>query len=82
MTPTKKALREKAALLPTKPGVYMFLDAHRKVIYVGKAKSLRTRVLSYFREEGDGRPQIPWLMRQATDLDFILTNSEIEALVT
>lgn len=82
MTPIKKALREKAALLPAEPGVYLFLDAHRKVIYVGKAKSLRSRVLSYFREEGDGRPQIPWLMRQATDLDFIVTNSEIEALVT
>lgn len=77
-----RTLREKAALLPTRPGVYLFLDARGKVLYVGKAKSLRSRVLSYFREEGDGRPQIPWLMRQAAGLDYIVTNSEIEALVT
>ncbi len=82
MTPKKQALREKAALLPTRPGVYMFLDAHGKALYVGKAKSLRTRVLSYFREEGDGRPQIPWLMRQAAGLDYIVTNTEVEALIT
>ncbi|MHB9027355.1 MAG: excinuclease ABC subunit UvrC [Candidatus Latescibacterota bacterium] len=82
MTPKKQALREKAALLPTRPGIYMFLDALGKVLYVGKAKSLRTRVLSYFREDGDGRAQIPWLMRQAVGLDYIVTNSEIEALVT
>lgn len=82
MNSMKKALREKAGLLPAKPGVYMFLDARKNIIYVGKAKSLRPRVLSYFREEGDGRAQIPWLMRQAADLDYIVTSSEIEALVT
>ncbi len=78
----KQTLREKAELLPTQPGVYLWLDAQRKILYVGKAKNLRTRVLSYFREDGDGRAQIPWLMSLAADLDFIVTNSEIEALVT
>lgn len=78
----KQTLREKAELLPAQPGVYLWLDAQRKILYVGKAKNLRTRVLSYFREDGDGRAQIPWLMSQAADLDFIVTNSEIEALVT
>ncbi len=82
MTKMKQALREKAELLPVQPGVYMFLDTRGKALYVGKAKSLRARVLSYFRDDGDNRAQIPWLMRQAADLDFIVTHSEIEALVT
>ena len=80
--PRIQALHEKARLLPSQPGVYLWLDAQRKVLYVGKAKNLRARVLSYFREDGDGRAQIPWLMSQAADLDFIVTSSEIEALVT
>ena len=79
---TKKTLREKASILPEKPGIYMWLDAQKKIIYVGKAKNLRLRVMSYFREDGDGRPQVPWLMSQAVDLDYIATDSEIEALIT
>jgi excinuclease ABC subunit C len=75
-------LREKARLLPASPGVYLWLDARGTVLYVGKAKSLRNRVMSYFRDDGDGRPQIPALMEKAADLDYIVTDSEIEALVT
>lgn len=82
MKTTRKALKEKASLLPDKPGVYLWLDSQNRVIYVGKAKSLRSRVLSYFREEGDGRLQLPWLMSHAADLDYIVTDSDIEALVT
>ena len=78
----KKNLKEKAALLPTKPGVYLWLDSKEKILYAGKAKNLRSRVLSYLREEGDGRLQLPWLMNQTADLDYIVTDSEIEALVT
>ena len=44
-------LREKVANLPTQPGVYLFLDAAGKVLYVGKAQSLRNRVRSYFLEK-------------------------------
>ena len=69
-------------MLPDKPGVYLWLDSQSRVLYVGKAKSLRSRVLSYFREEGDGRLQLPWLMSNAADLDYIVTDSDIEALVT
>ncbi|MBT4484049.1 MAG: excinuclease ABC subunit UvrC [Candidatus Latescibacteria bacterium] len=82
MTTFHKLLREKAEILPDNPGVYMWLNSDGEIIYVGKAKNLRSRVLSYFREDGDGRPQVPWLMSQAADLDFIVTGSEIEALVT
>ncbi len=82
MSENERHLREKAELLPAKPGVYMWLDSRGKVIYVGKAKNLRARVLSYFREEGDGRLQVPWLMSTAAGLDYIVTDSEIEALVT
>lgn len=82
MITPQKALREKAEILPDKPGVYMWLDSHGKIIYIGKAKNLRHRVLSYFRDDGDGRAQVPWLMSQAADLDYIVTDSEIEALVT
>ena len=78
----KTDIHEKAKTLPAKPGVYMWLNSQGNIIYVGKAKNLRARVISYFREEGDGRLQLPWLMSQAADLDYIVTDSEIEALVT
>lgn len=82
MKTRKKSLYEKAKSLPSKPGVYLWLDARGTVLYVGKAKKLRSRVLSYFRLDGDGRAQVPWLMSRAADVDWIVTGSEIEALVT
>ena len=69
-------------MLPSKPGVYMWLNTKKEILYVGKAKNLRARVISYFRSEGDGRPQLPWLMSKASDIDYIVTDSEMEALVT
>ncbi len=78
----KKELFEEVQSLPQKPGVYMWLDSKKKIIYVGKAKNLRTRVISYFRRVGDGRLRLPWLMSQSEALDYIVTDSEIEALVT
>ena len=82
MKPTRKDLQKKVKSLPAKPGVYMWLDSNNKIIYAGKAKNLRARVLSYFYENSDGRPQLPWLMSKAVALDYIATDSEIEALVT
>ncbi len=82
MKPTRKDLHKKVKSLPAKPGVYMWLDSNNKIIYAGKAKNLRARVLSYLYENGDGRPQLPWLMSKAVALDYIATDSEIEALVT
>ncbi len=75
-------LREKASHLPDSPGVYLWLDSYGQVLYVGKAKNLHARVLSYFRGEGDGRIQVPRLMEKVADLDYIVTGTEIEALVT
>jgi len=82
MSPNLEELKKKAEALPGKPGVYMWLDSRGNIIYVGKAKNLRQRVMSYFHEEGDGRLQVPWLMSRAAGLDYIVTDSEIEALVT
>ena len=82
MKPIKNDIREKAEILPEKPGVYLWLDSQGKVIYIGKAKNLRHRVLSYFHENGNGRTQIPLLMSHAAELSYIATDTEIEALVT
>jgi len=67
--------------LPTSPGVYIFEDADDRVIYVGKAKNIRSRVANYFTRSGDGRPKIAELRERVRRIDFISTTSETEALV-
>ena len=67
--------------LPTSPGVYIFKDADDGVIYVGKAKNIRSRVANYFTKSGDGRPKIGELRERVARIDFIATRSETEALV-
>ena len=76
-----EALRRKVSGLPTSPGVYLFKDQKGKVVYVGKAGNLRTRVRAYLRPEGDGRAQIPHLIEKIADVDFITTGNEKEALL-
>jgi excinuclease ABC subunit C len=71
----------KVETLPRSPGVYLMKDRKGRVVYVGKAKDLRTRVRSYFRSSRDLRPQIPALMDAVDDLDFIATDTEKEALI-
>lgn len=72
----------KLELLPTKPGCYLFLDADQTVVYVGKAKSLRSRVRSYFQEgTSDSRYFIPLLRKVVRDVETILTATEKEAAV-
>src|SRR5438874_11195917 len=66
--------------LPAKPGVYLFRDDRGEVLYVGKAKSLRSRVRSYFQKTTDGRAQIQFLPERVADLEVIVTGSEVEAL--
>lgn len=83
MTPeTRQALLDKVALFPTGPGVYTFLDAKARVVYVGKAKSLRNRVRSYLREDHhDGRRFYDHLLKTLDDVTFVATTSEKEALL-
>jgi len=67
--------------LPGSPGVYLFLDAGGRVIYVGKAKDLRKRVLSYFRIKGDANAKARRMMKRAAVLQFLLTDTEQEAFI-
>ncbi|MDQ3162268.1 MAG: excinuclease ABC subunit UvrC, partial [Actinomycetota bacterium] len=74
-------VREKLQRLPAKPGVYLFRDEGGGVLYVGKAKSLRPRVRSYFQAgRGDTRSSIPRLVERIADLEVIVTGTEVEAL--
>jgi excinuclease ABC subunit C len=66
--------------LPAQPGVYLFRDDRGDVLYVGKAKSLRPRVRSYFQRSGDTRAQIAQLPRRVADIEVIVTGTEAEAL--
>src|SRR5580692_5194700 len=73
-------LREKVAQLPTQPGVYMFQDAGGKILYVGKANSLRSRVRSYFLESHWQNAKTGSLVREIADVDYIVVDNEKEAL--
>ncbi|HZU25732.1 MAG TPA: excinuclease ABC subunit UvrC [Bryobacteraceae bacterium] len=73
-------LKEKAAQLPTLPGVYLYKDAHGTVLYVGKARNLRSRVRSYFLEERLADAKTGSLIADAHDIHYILVDNEKEAL--
>jgi len=73
-------LREKAAQLPLAPGVYLYKDQNGRVIYVGKAKSLRLRVRSYFSDDKLADTKTGTLISEAADVDYILVDNEKEAL--
>lgn len=74
-------LAEKLKLLPDSPGVYIMKNQGGDIIYVGKAISLKNRVRSYFQSSRNHSPKVISLVRQIVDFDFILTDSEIEALI-
>ncbi len=67
--------------LPDSPGVYLFKDRSGRTIYVGKAKSLKKRVLSYFNLPAHAPKKTILMMRKASDLDFIITTTEKEAFI-
>ena len=73
-------LKEKIASAPRGPGVYLMLDAQRRVIYVGKANDLKNRVTQYFTGK-DSRPMAPFLMARVGDIEFITTATPKEALI-
>ena len=81
LTLLSDALLKKISGLPTKPGVYLHKDVDGQIIYVGKAKSLRNRVRSYFQM---GRPvdaKTKALVRKIADIEVIVTDTEVEALI-
>jgi len=75
------SLEDKLNELPPSPGVYLHKDAAGKVIYVGKAKNLRNRVRSYFRAARPFDRKTDALVDQIVDLEFIVTDNEVEALI-
>lgn len=80
--PGKVHPREKVKEFPATPGVYLMKDAQERVVYIGKAKSLRSRVGSYFQEGADLDPRIaPWI-GLVVDVDYLCCDSEVDALLT
>jgi len=79
---TRSELKKKISQFPRTPGVYLMKNRSGVVLYVGKAKSLRARVASYFHDARcDKRIRLPDLVRQVADVEFIETESEVEALL-
>ena len=76
----EKRLEDQLKRLPAKPGVYIFRDTRGQVLYVGKAKSLRPRVRSYFQAGAGGRHAIAQLPDRVADIEVIVTGTEVEAL--
>jgi excinuclease ABC subunit C len=75
-----KTTAEKLANLPSRPGVYLMRDKAGKVIYVGKAKDLRSRVRAYFNS-ADERSQVQFLVQRIEDVETLVTTSDKEALI-
>src|SRR2546421_11221816 len=73
-------LREKVAQLPTQPGVYLYKDAEGRVLYVGKANNLRSRVRSYFGDDKLAEAKTGGLIAEARDIHFIEVDNNKEAL--
>ena len=74
-------IQDKIKRLPNDPGVYIMKDKSGQIIYVGKAKALRNRVSSYFRSVEKHLPKVYRMVEHVQDFDFIVTDSEFEALV-
>ncbi|MCM2281542.1 MAG: excinuclease ABC subunit UvrC [Bdellovibrionaceae bacterium] len=75
------AVKEKVKEFPQTPGVYLMKNAAEKIIYVGKAKNLRARVRSYFTDSKDHSAKTRFLVKQIEFVDYILTNTEVEAFL-
>ncbi|MCL5774456.1 MAG: excinuclease ABC subunit UvrC [Firmicutes bacterium] len=72
---------DKLSRVPESPGVYLMKDEFQKVIYVGKALSLKNRLRSYFKESRELLPRTQAMIEKIRDFDYILTDSEVEALI-
>lgn len=76
-----KQLRAKAMTLPLQPGVYIMRDKNKKIIYIGKAKLLKNRVSQYFGSNTNHTPKVIRMVENVDTFDYIVTDSEFEALV-
>ncbi len=72
--------RPKPGSIPTQPGVYRFRDSQRRVVYVGKAKNLRSRLSSYFQDIGGLHPRTASMVTTAASVEWTVVNTEVEAL--
>lgn len=81
MREVEPALDEKLKSLPQNPGVYLLKDGEGQVLYVGKAVVLKNRVRSYFQAPERLAPKVRAMMRHVTDLEYIATTTEVEALI-
>ena len=79
--PDLRTLREKAMRLPLTPGVYLMKDGTGKIIYIGKAKALKNRVSQYFGSQNTHTAKVRKMVENVRDFDYIMTDSEFEALV-
>lgn len=78
---TEKELRKKAMALPLQPGVYIMKNKDKRIIYIGKAKKLKNRVSSYFGSHSNHSLKVIRMVENVCDFDYILCDSEFEALV-
>jgi excinuclease ABC subunit C len=79
LNPALEGLKLKIALFPTEPGIYMMRNAKGKIVYVGKAKSLRNRVRSYFGAGMESSLKTKYLMMNVIDIEYMRTKTEVEA---
>ncbi len=79
--PDRRKLREKLDALPDAPGVYLYRNGRGEVLYVGKAKSLRSRVRSYFRPAARHAPRTERLVSEIADLEIVVVDTEMEAIL-
>ena len=79
--PKLRTLRDKAMKLPLSPGVYIMKNKSGKIIYIGKAKALKNRVSQYFGSQTNHALKVRKMVENVADFDYILTDSEFEALV-
>ncbi|HOS68899.1 MAG TPA: excinuclease ABC subunit UvrC [Bacillota bacterium] len=75
------SLEDKLKNLPEKPGVYIMRDEYNEIIYIGKAINLKNRVRQYFQNSKNQHPKVAAMVERITDLEYIITDSELEALI-
>ncbi len=76
----QKKIKELISIIPSLPGCYLMKDISDRILYIGKSKNLKKRVSSYFRKQVDISPRISLMVRQITDIEYIITDTENEAL--